>query len=107
VLVDVGPGEADGAGGAVLYLLLDEMRGELRVRRADVLLDLLLEVPGDEDDLAYAELPESIEGITHDRLPADSQQSLRCGGGVGAQESPLAGQRDNDFHVLPPLGKIG
>jgi len=94
----VGPRELHGAGRSVLNLLLHESGVEIGIFLADVRLDLLLQVPGDEDGLVDAELTKVVEDIAHHRLVPHPDQRLGRDVGVGAETGALSCQGDDDFH---------
>src|SRR6266480_80496 len=75
-LVDVVSCERNGAGSAVLNLLLDEHRWHIHLR-ARVLLDFFLQMAGDVDDLLdVAKFFQLVEDVRHHRLPRDLQHWL-------------------------------
>ena len=98
VLADERTRELDGTRRAVLDGLLDEMGVEVGILLADVALDLLLEVPGDENGLANAELLQIVENVPHHRPVAHAKQGFRRDVGMRTQPRALACERDDDFH---------
>ena len=58
-------------------------------------------VAGDEDGLGGGELPGVAHDLVDDGLSADGQQALGQVVGVGAHAFALAGNGQNDLHIIP------
>ncbi len=98
--VHVRPGQVDRARRAVLHLLLDEPRRD-GVPLAGVGFDLLLEVPGDEDQLLDAEPLQAVHHPVHHRPARDLDERLRHRVGVRPEPGALPCQRNDDLHAKP------
>ena len=61
-------------------------------------------VTGDEDGLGGGELPGVVHNPVDDGLSADGQQALGQVVGVGAHAFALAGNRQNDLHIISFFG---
>ena len=70
-----------------------------RVARARVGLDLLLEVAGDEDQLAHVQAVEPVHHPVHDRPARHLEHRLGDQMGVGPETGALPGERDDHLHV--------
>ena len=64
-------------------------------------------VAGDEDGLGGRELPGVAHNPVDDGLSADGQQALGQVVGVGAHALALAGNRENDLHIIPSSRLLG
>lgn len=64
-------------------------------------------VAGDEDGLGGGELPGVAHDLVDDGLSADGQQALGQVVGVGAHAFALAGNGQNDLHIIPSSGLLG
>ena len=80
--------------------LLDELRLQRRVARADELDDALAHVPHDQDRARDAEPRQIVEDVGQDRLARDLEQHLRLGVRVRAQPGADSGDRDDGDGVL-------
>ena len=69
------------------------------VARAGVRLDLLLEVAGDEDQLAHVQPVEPVHHPVHHRPPRHLEQRLGHEMGVRPETGALPGERDDHLHV--------
>ncbi len=63
-------------------------------------------VAGDEDGLGGRELPGIAHNPVDDGLSADGQQALGQVVGVGAHALALAGNGQNDLHIIPSSGLL-
>ena len=63
-------------------------------------------VAGDEDGLGGRELPGVAHDPVNDGLSADGQQALGQVVGVGAHAFALAGNGQNDLHIIPSSGLL-
>src|SRR6185503_15812239 len=79
----------------------DEPGGE-GILVADVLLDLLLEMPGDDDQLFDIELGHFVHHVIHHRPSGDPDQGLGDRPGAGEEPGAFACEWDDDFHQLRP-----
>jgi hypothetical protein len=91
------PGEVDRTGSPVLDLLLDEPAGN-RVTSPRILLHLLLEMPGDKDQLGHIETSERVHHPVHDRTARHFEKRLGNEVGVRPQASALPGQGYDHLH---------
>ncbi len=63
-------------------------------------------VAGDEDGLGGGELPGIAHDLVDDGLSADGQQAFGQVVGVGAHALALAGNGQNDLHIIPSSGLL-
>ncbi|MBK7594111.1 MAG: hypothetical protein IPJ11_02390 [Gemmatimonadetes bacterium] len=97
--VDERPREVDRSGGAILDLLLDEARGD-GVAAPRVRLDLVLEVPRDEDELLDVEAGELVHHPVHHRTAGDLQHRLRDQVRVRPEPGALPCGRNDHLHQV-------
>ena len=93
-------GQLDGVRLADRVFLHDEMRFEVRVVAADVLLDLLAQVADDGDQLDFnrgRQGGKGVDQVVQHGLAGHAHQLLGLAPGVRAQARPQASHRNDDF----------